>query len=198
MYNVYGIPQTRTFRVLWALEEIGLDYDLHHHAPQSPRIAALNPSGKVPVLEHDGHVIWDSTAILTYLADSNGQLTYSAGSPERARQDALTFQLLDELDAVLWTAGRHSFILPEEQRCPEVKPSLKWEFARNLDRLAGALDGPFLMGEKLTIPDIICVHCLNWASSARFPVDNGALQEYSKRLRSRAAYGRVAAHIKQD
>ncbi|KIC09409.1 glutathione S-transferase [Leisingera sp. ANG-M1] len=196
MYTVTGIPLTRTFRVLWALEELGEPYELLQHGPRSPEVQALNVSGKVPVLQAEGETITDSTAILTYLADKHGALTAPAGTVARAKQDAMTHLLLDEVDAVLWAAARHSFILPEDQRVPEVKGSLKWEFAHNLARLEGKMAGPFLMGEEFTIADIICTHCLNWARSAKFPVEGEKIQDYGRRMRAREAFQRVAALAK--
>lgn len=196
MYTVIGKQLTRCYRVLWALEELGQEYDLNPALPQSPDVLALNPSGKVPILVENGETITDSTAIITYLADKHGQLTAPAGTLARAKQDAVTHMLLDELDAVLWTAARHSFILPEDKRVPEVKDSLKWEFARSLNRLEARMQGPYLMGEDFTIADIICTHCLNWAYSAKFPLENKALLEYSKRMRSRPAFQKVAASVK--
>lgn len=196
MYTVIGKPMTRAFRVIWALEELGQDYDLNTAAPHSPDILAVNPSGKVPALVEDGEVITDSTAIITYLADKHGALTAPAGTLARAKQDAVTHQILDEIDAVLWTAARHSFALPEEQRVPAIKDSLRWEFERNIARLEQRLTGPYLMGETFTIADIICVHCLNWAYSAKFPVESRALLDYSKTVRSRDAFQRTAARAK--
>jgi glutathione S-transferase len=130
---------------------------------------------------------------LTYLADKHGALTYPAGTVDRALQDGLTHMVLDELDAVLWTAARHSFILPEEHRVPAVKPSLQWEFARNSARLADAIKGPFLMGDKMTIADIIATHCLNWAQNAKFEVADERLKNYAKSMRDREAFKRAAA-----
>lgn len=196
MYEIYGIPLTRTFRVLWLLEELGADYRHHPHRPHSGPVRDRNPSGKVPVMVEDGEAITDSTAIMTYLADKHRRLTHPAGTLARARQDALTNRLLDEFDALLWAASRHSFILPEERRCPEVKPSLKWEFERNLARLADEIPGPFLQGADMTIADIICTHCLNWAYAAKFPVDNPVMLDYGKRMRQRPAFRRVAALVK--
>jgi glutathione S-transferase len=135
MYTVIGSFRSRAFRVLWAVEELGLDYE---HLPESPRSESVlkhNPSGKIPVLLDDGEAVTDSTAIMTYLADKHGALTFAAGTLNRARQDAWTNQILDDIDAVLWTAARHSFILPEEMRLPAIKDSLKWEYERNLKRI---------------------------------------------------------------
>ncbi len=193
MYKVIGKVQTRAFRVLWMLEEIGQPYELVPAYPRSEEVMALNPSGKVPVLQDGGATLLDSTAIITYLADKHGQLTYPAGTIERAHQDALTHAVLDELDAVLWTAARHNFSLPEDKRVPEVKASLKWEFTNNLNRLADRIEGPFLMGDKMTIADIVFTHCLNWAFGAKFPVENEKALAYGKEMRARDAFGRAQA-----
>lgn len=193
MYKVYGSINTRTFRVLWMLEELGEPYELIKAPPRSEIIMALNPLGKIPVLQDGDETITDSTAIMTYLGDKHGGLTFPAGSINRARQDALSHMILDELDAVLWTAARHSFVLPEDKRVPDVKPSLAWEFGRNVDRLADQFQAPFLMGDTMTIPDIIAVHCLNWAFGAKFPVENETMLAYGKTMRARDAFKRVRA-----
>lgn len=196
MYRVIGTPMSRSFRVLWALEELGQPYELTPALPQSPEIREVNTNGKVPAMIADGEVITDSTAILTYLADKHGGLTAPAGTMARAHQDAMTQRFLDELDSVLWTAAKHSFVLPKEQRVPEVKPSLKWEFNRNLDRIEGLIKGPYVMGEEFTLADIVLTHCLNWAYGAKFPVENQAMLAYGKSMRARPAHQRVAALMK--
>ena len=193
MYTVVGSRTNRTFRVLCALEELGIEYDHKPYPVRSPEALEHSPTGKLPALIADGEVITDSAAIITFLADRHGGLTFPAGSVQRAKQDALLHRVNDEIDAVLWTAARHSFILPKEERVPAVKESLKLEFARSLDRLMEQIDGPYLMGDTMTIPDIILVHCGGWAYSAKFPVENEAFKAYAKRLRERDAFKRAAA-----
>ncbi|MFT7311817.1 MAG: glutathione S-transferase, partial [Paracoccaceae bacterium] len=116
MYTVIGDIKSRAMRVIWMLEELGEPFEHRAAPPRSDDVLAVNPAGKVPVLIEDNVPILDSTAILTYLADKHGKLTFPAGTLERARQDGLTQFLLDELDSSLWMAARHSFILPEELR----------------------------------------------------------------------------------
>lgn len=193
MYEVIGGTQSRAFRVMWMLEELDQPYVHTAVKPHSAEALAANPSGKIPALRDGDALLTDSTAILTYLADKHGKLTYPAGTIDRARQDGLTHMVLDEMDAVLWTAARHSFILPEDRRVPAVKDSLKWEFSRNIERLAGAMDGPYLMGDTMTIADIIAAHCLNWAYNAKFDIDQPKLLAYAKEMRSRDAFKRAAA-----
>ncbi|MEX5728083.1 glutathione S-transferase [Rhodovulum iodosum] len=194
MYRVIGSGRSRALRVLWMLEELDVPYE---HVPAPPRsgdVVALNPAGKVPVLVVDGTPITDSTAILTYLADKHGALTHPAGTIERAQQDSLTQFLLDEFDAALWMAARHSFVLPEELRQSAIKDSLRWEFERSQATLVRRMGhGPFVAGTEMTVPDIILTHCGDWATAAQFPLKEAALAEYLERMRARPAYQRARA-----
>src|SRR6056297_582951 len=194
MYTVIGKANSRATRVLWVLEELGLDYDHIPAAPRSEGVVSFNPAGKVPVLIEDGTPITDSTAIIQYLADKHGDLTFPAGTLDRARQDSLTQFLLDEFDAALWMAARHSFVLPEELRQSAIKDSLKWEFERSQKTLMARMsEGPFLMGQDMTVPDIILTHCGAWAKSAKFPISEPRLAEYLERMQARPALQRAMA-----
>lgn len=193
-YTVIGSVQSRTMRVLWMLEELEQDYTHVSVSPRDQLVRGHNPSGKIPVLLVGETVLTDSAAILTYLADRHGALTAPAGTLERAQQDALSHLVLDEFDAVLWTAARHSFVLPEEQRVPAVKDSLRWEFSRSCQRLARRMDDrPFVCGADMTITDILLAHCLGWAIAARFDVQEPVLRDYLDRMRARPAYQRASA-----
>jgi len=194
MMKLIGNVKSRTLRVLWLLEELGLDYEHVSLNPRTDEVVAINPSGKIPALIVDGTVLSDSTAIMTYLADKHGKFTFPAGSLERAEQDSHTFFLLDEFDACLWTAARNSFILPEEHRVPAIKESLKWEFSRSQSRFVERLgDGPFLMGDTMTIADILAAHCGGWAITAKFDITEPVFRDYVDRLRQRPAFQRALA-----
>jgi len=189
MYKVIGNTNTRTLRVLWAMKEIGLKYEHVQVNAQSVDAKKFNISGKVPTLEANGVNIADSTAIVTYLADKYNQLTFPAGTIERAQQDSFTQFILDELDSILWTAARHSFVLPKEMRVSELKDTLRWEFARSLKILESRMgSGPNVMGEEFTIPDIILTHVGGWARVAKFDIPDGRLRDYFRRQIKRPAY----------
>jgi glutathione S-transferase len=194
MYTVIGTVKSRAARVLWMLEELGEPFEHVNAPPRSEGVTSINPTGKVPVLIEDGVPITDSTAIIQYLADKHGALTHPAGTLARARQDSLTQFLLDEFDAALWMAARHSFVLPEALRQSAIKDSLKWEFERSQKVMVARMsDGPFLMGVEMTVPDIILTHCLGWAMIAQFPISEERLKTYSKTVRARPAYIRAMA-----
>ena len=188
MYEVIGSRASRAFRVLWTLEELGVEYEHTPASPRSPEAVAANPSGKIPALRVGNVCLTESVAIMSFLADAHGGLTHPAGSIERARQDALTHQILDDVDSVLWMAARHGFVLPEDKRLPAVKETLKWEYERNIARLSDAFKGPFLMGAQMTQPDILLVHCLRWAEVAKFPEPGPVLADYRVELEEREAF----------
>lgn len=193
MYKVIGPVKSRAMRVLWMLEEIGIPYEHIPAAPRSDEAKRFNPSGKVPALVDGDDILTDSMAIVTYLADKHGMLTAPAGTIARAKQDAMTFWLIDEFDAILWAAAKHSFVLPEDQRVPAIKDSLKAEFSSSAAQLTEKLDHPFLMGDQMTIPDILACHCLNWAVGAGFPRVDDKLFAYAKAMRERPAFQAAAS-----
>jgi glutathione S-transferase len=194
MYKLYGSKKSRAFRVLWALEEMGLEYEYIASAPRSDEIRAMNPSGKIPVLMVDDEVIIDSVAIIQFLADKHNKLTFPAGSLERAHQDGFMQFACDEMDGVLWTAARNSFILPEDKRVPAIKPTLKWEYARSMKTLATRLgEREYLMGETFTVADIITAHCATWGTSAGFDLTEPTVLAYVGRVLARPAYLRASA-----
>lgn len=194
-YVVFGGARSRAMRVLWIMEELGLDHSVVTASPRSDEVRALNPTGKVPVLVEDGVAISDSVAIMTYLADKHGALTATAGTLARALQDSFVQAVNDEIDAVLWAAARHAFILPEEQRVAGVKDSLRWEFARNQIVIADRMstDSPFVGGAEMSIADILLAHCMGWAGNAKFEVTDERLVAHNAMMRARPAFKRALA-----
>ncbi|MEM8690286.1 MAG: glutathione S-transferase [Pseudomonadota bacterium] len=188
MYKVIGAVRTRAFRVMWMLEELCQDYEVVPATPASDEARQFNPLGKIPALVDGDAVLTDSVAIMTYLGDKHGTLTAPAGTPDRAQQDALTLWLIDEFDALLWTHAKHTRILPDGVRVPQIEPGLHAEYTRSLAGLEARLTGDFLMGDKITIPDLLATHCLGWGFSAGFPEMSAKVKDYSKRMRARPAF----------
>jgi glutathione S-transferase len=149
-------------KVLWLVDELGLP---HEHIPaggsfgglDEPAFRVLNPHGRVPVIQDGDVTVWESHAILRYLAArySDGVL-WIREPADRARVDAWmdwsqTSLQPDFLEGVFWGYYR----TPEAQRdWPAIR--------RNLDRCAAhfrLLDGvlanqPFLTGDDLSLADI--------------------------------------------
>jgi len=93
MITVHHLEDSRSQRVLWLLEELGLDYEIRRYerdpdtmlGPES--LKQVHPLGKSPVIEDDGRVVAESGAIIEYLVErhGNGRLAPPAGSEERLR-----------------------------------------------------------------------------------------------------------------
>ena len=88
MVTIHHLERSRSDRIIWLCEELGIEYDIvqHQRDPDTMRASetlwAINPLGKSPVIEHQGQVIFESGAIIEYLLsafDSNG-LRPAAGS----------------------------------------------------------------------------------------------------------------------
>ncbi len=189
MYKLIGSPKTRAFRVLWMLEELGVDYEVDPASPQSDAMRAVNPSGKVPALLADGEVIIDSVAICQFLADRHGKFTYAAGSIQRGLQDSWTHFALDDVDSVLWFNAKNTFVLPEELRSEKAQEACRYEFDKSMKVLEERLgDKTYVMGDDFTVPDLLLGHCAGWAvNGAGWTIAPKTVADYVKRVRSRPA-----------
>jgi len=195
MYTLIGTPKARPFRVLWMMEELGVKYDILPFYPSDKEaMAPYNPTGKIPALKVGDDVIIDSVAIMQFLADKHGGLTFAAGTIERAKQDSFTQFICDEIDGALWTAARNSFVNPEERRVPAIKDALVWEFERSIKALEERLgDNEYLTGDTCTIPDMLLTHCAGWARNSGFPIEADNVRGLIRRMLARDGYKRADA-----
>lgn len=195
MIKVYGYPKTRALRVTWVLEELELDYEykLINFAKgesQSPEFLALNPAGKVPAIDVDGQVLFESGAIVTFLADkyASGKLIPEAGSRARAVHDQWSFFALTELEQPLWTMGKHKFAIPKEYRVSEILTTAEWEYQRALNLLSKGLgDQRYILGDSFSAADILIAHTLRWGLNFNQSINQENLQAYLDRVESRSA-----------
>ena len=199
MLTVYGCANTRSSRVLWALEEAGAEYeyvavDLRAGAGWKPEYLALNPGGKVPTLVDGELVLTESAAICTYIGDRfpASRLTPPVGSPERARYDQWCYFVLSELEQPLWTMAKHRFALPERRRVPAMLDTARWEFGVAAKVLARGLGRrEFIVVDNFTAADILIAHTLTWARAFELPLEHDHLAAYAERLLARPAWARA-------
>ena len=197
--KLYGHPNSRATRALWALEEVRAEYeyvhvDLKNGAGHSDSYLALNPAGKVPTLVDGDLVIPESAAICLYLGDKfpESGLLPPIGSTERAECYRWISFGISELEQPLWTIAKHRFVLPEEKRVPAILQTAFWEFSIAAGVLAkGIADRPYAAGEQFTAADILLGHTLAWARSTRIELGHELLNVYADRVLDRAALVRA-------
>jgi glutathione S-transferase len=145
---LHHVPHSRSFRILWLLEELGLEARIVSHtitggSLRAPDVLAVTPAGRAPALEIDGLAMFESGAIAQYLAERHPEagLGRPPGDPERAAYlQALHFaetmaSLIENLNL------SHVFLRPPAR--PSI-PVLKITTARLRDTLR-ALEG--MLGE---------------------------------------------------
>jgi glutathione S-transferase len=199
MLEVYGMPRSRTTRVVWTLEELGTDYvyhlvDLTKGAGQKPEYLRLNPSGKVPVLVDGELVLSESAAICAYLGDKfpESGLVPRSGTVERAKYDQWSYFVLTELEQPLWAAFKHRFLYPPDMRVPAMLEVVPKEFCRATAVLAKGLEGKeYLVGGRFTLADLLAAHTLVWARGLKISHGQERLDEYETRICSRPAFARM-------
>ncbi|HEX4555843.1 MAG TPA: glutathione S-transferase family protein [Xanthobacteraceae bacterium] len=149
-------------KVMWLLGELGIE---HRHVQvggefgglDTPEFRAMNPTGRVPVIDDDGTIVWESHAILRYLAARHGGGQFWPDHPgERSQADrwmdwSQTALQPDFLLGVFWGFYR----MPEPQRDWSAIRDKIARCAKHFQLLDRALaERPYLGGNSLTLADI--------------------------------------------
>lgn len=174
------IGSPRVFKVMAVANHLGLDYELRPLDPRTgehlrPEFAALNPNKKVPVMEDDGFVLWESNAILQYLASKKPEAGLLPSDP-RQRADVSRWQFWDlanwdpacatiafeRVIKVLFGMGQ-----PATARIAEGEQKFQTCAAILDAHLKGR---KFLTGNNLTLADFSIAPWLNSAERAQYPI----------------------------
>ena len=197
---LWGGATSRTIRAHWALHELRLDYESkligsRTGATQTEEFRALSTKEKIPVLVHDGFVLTESAAIVTYLGDTFGGLTPPHASHERARYNEWMSFILMELDAhTLYVIRRHEGLKQFYGEAPAAIAAAREGFLKQVHWAQPRIEqSPYLVGESFTGVDILMTSCLDWADSYGFELAQ-SLHDYRHRHHEREAY-KAAAKI---
>lgn len=207
MVRVYGYPNTRSTRVVWALEEAGAQYEytpinISKGEHWSAEFLAINPFGKLPAVVDDGHVITESGAICTYIAEKFPAARLIPDMTDLASRAAYFQWILftvSELEAHLWTMAKHTRLWPEAKRIAGVAESELAQFNDAAVVLADYLqDRTYMAADHFTAADIMATSILNWAASANIRLPDRLIaykQDMTARPAFAAARAREAASI---
>jgi glutathione S-transferase len=186
-------------KIMWCCEELGIAYRRIDAGRQfgvvnTPEFLRLNPNGLVPTIDDEGFVLWESNAILRYLAAK-----HAAGTlwPTDVKDRALADRWLDWANTTLWPTMvplfRAFMRTPEAQRNAASIDADRLETVEVLRILDAQLASTeFVGGDTFTMGDI-AVGCAAWRWMA-LPVERPALpnlQRWFDSLAMRPAYRRV-------
>ncbi|MGB9381179.1 glutathione S-transferase family protein [Candidatus Binatus sp.] len=167
MTKLHGTSRSRSARSLWALEELGVNYE-HNPMPTTDAKSAahlkLNPNGHVPVLEDDGVVLWESMAINLYLADKYGKDSmWPSNAAGRAAAYQWSFWAMTEVEPHLITVLRNRVMNAPDQRDEKAASAAVEALKAPLNALEEALKGKeYLLGKTFTIADLNVAAVMSW------------------------------------
>ena len=192
--KLYGAPPTRALRVIWLLNELGLEYemlpvDVLQGENQQEDFLTLNPAAKLPVLVDGSVVVTESSAIQLYLADKNPQAGFIPVTAEdRAQMYRWIFFLVTEIEQPLWRIARHTFIYPEEKRLPQDVDLARQECMEMVAVLERHMkEREFMVGDRLSVADFNAAYTLDWANEENMLVRTPRLRNYLKSMYARPA-----------
>ena len=211
MIVLHHLNNSRSQRVLWLLEELGVAYEIKPYRRDAktmlapPELRAVHPLGKSPVITDGGTTLAESGAILEYLTDryGAGRLAPAPGTPERLRytywmhfaEGSAMPPLLMKLLFDRIKKGAPFFVRPIARGIADqvlngfVLPNLE----RNLDFMEGELaKGEWFAGPAFTTADVQMSFPLE-AARARGGLDERRprLMAWLERIHARPAYGRA-------
>jgi len=202
MLTIWGrATSTNVQKVLWLCAELGLDYRRIDAGGKfggldAPDYRARNPNGLIPTIDHDGFLLWESHAILRYLASADPARRFY---PREARPAALVDQWMDwQVIALAWQL-RTLFMLAN--RPADAPPGEGAAAARQKVEASVALldrhlqDSAHIAGETFSIADIpVAISVSRWrhlaGTDGSLP---SALQAWFDKVTGRAGFAPVAA-----
>jgi glutathione S-transferase len=212
MLTVHHLNNSRSQRVLWMLEELGVDYELKRYqrdpntmlAPAELR--AVHPLGKSPVITDDGMTIAESGAIIEYLVERYGQGRFSPPhgvSPERVRYSywmhyaegsAMPPLLLKLVARRIGSARMPFFVRPVARRIAAtmqssfIDPQLKLHFGYIERELSKS---EWFVGDQFTAADVQMSFPLEAASKRAGAKELPHVRAFLERIHARPAYQRA-------
>ena len=192
MLTLYQFPKSRSDSIVWLLEELGAPYETKtvsirradgtgERDPANP-----HPHGKVPALVHDGHLVFESGAILLYLTDlfPEAGLGPVVGDPSRG-------------EYLSWLAYRSAVIEPAlMMRRLDVKHvygAMGWGTAEEVeDVLNDTLkDRAYILGDKFSAADISVGGAVHYLMLMKIMKVTPVLKDYAARLTARPAFKKL-------
>jgi glutathione S-transferase len=167
----YYAPMSTAVRTTWAVEELGLacervKLDIQKKETKTPEFLKLNPNGCVPLLVVDGTPIFESTAILLYLAETYGVEKGLYAAPGLKRAEMLKWIVWANVgftDPLSRFARNTAPYIPADQHNAKAAEAAKTDLAAAFAILENALAGKsYLVDDKFSFADLAVTSYLGW------------------------------------
>ncbi|WZB77003.1 glutathione S-transferase family protein [Achromobacter insuavis] len=192
MLTLYHAPRSRSFRILWLLEELGVPYDTEMVSIRrrdgsghiAPDYIDIHPHGKVPALVHDGVPVFETPAIALYLTD----LYPEAGLVRRGRPAAAYLTWLSYSTGVFEPA-----MTERAFKTPHQDGTMGWRPADEVEQVLTRVlqSRPFFLGEHFSAVDIVLGGSLQFMMQVKVIPENPVFSAYAERLAARPAMHRA-------
>ena len=204
MIKIFHAPGSRSVRIIWLLEELGLDYELEvlKRGEVNEAFIEASPFSKLPTIIDGDIVMSESVAIVQYILQKygNGRLEPDHNSNQYAEYlQWLNFGesvLIDPIVSILI----NKVFRPEEHRHEYSVQSAEKSFAKMIKTLNSIMEGrTYIMGDDFTAADIINGYTLRLADNLQLlPGEPGTenVVNYFKSLASRDAYQKAISDTK--
>lgn len=197
MIIVHHLEHSRSQRVLWFLEELGVEYEIRFYARDAetnlapPELKKVHPLGKSPVIEDDGQTIAESAAIIEYLSRKYGDGKYTPAANSADYMPYLQWMHFSEGSAMtpfllaLYTSRLGEAATP-------LMPRIGSEIDNHLDYMESALEGrKFFMGSDISAADFQLSFVAEIAHAQGMTANRPNLKRFVQRIQSRDAYKRA-------
>lgn len=176
MLKIYGQPRSRAFRVLWLAKEAGIAYE---HIPVSitadnpqckePWYVELNPNARVPTIDDDGFVMWESAAINLYLAEKYRCSLFPATPQGRGRMLQWAFYIANDVEPPMITMFQNRVLFPPEKRNAALADSAEAQLIVKLKLLDDHLaKNAYFGGDRWDMADFMVASVLYTLAPLKF------------------------------
>jgi glutathione S-transferase len=197
MIRVHHLNASRSLRILWLLEELGLEYEVvgYQRDPETnlapPELQEINPLGKSPTIEDNGRIIFESGAIIDYLVRRKGAGEL-APDPESPEYDDYVRWLHYAEGSAMLPVMLTLYVSRLGEAGEPLHPRLRSEVRNHFGYISRALEGrEYLVGDSLTGADVQMIFVIEAASKMGLIDDFENLKEYIERMQSRLAFRRA-------
>ena len=162
--KIFGSPQSRAFRALWAAKEMGVDYELVTDY-KTTDFAKINPNSKIPALQDGDLTLFESMAINLYLAQKFDKGLWPKSAADQGRTYQWSFWVMTEVEKAALTILMDTFGMKKD---PEGAEASKTALEKPFDILDKHLAGrDYVLGKDFTIVDVNLASVIGWAKAGK-------------------------------